>query len=97
MENSRAWERYAWLAGVVFVVALVAESVASAVVPLNQNDSAAKIAAELYKHRDTLLVVACVSIVYAVAFLIYSGGSTECCVAIRRDSPRWRSSAACSS
>ena len=70
-QSSRGWERYAWLAGIVFVLALVAEAVVSAGVPLNQNDSATKIANGLYEHRQRLLVVACLSIVYAVAFLLY--------------------------
>jgi len=70
-QSSRGWERYAWLAGIVFVLALVAEAVVSAGVPLNQNDSATKIANGLYEHRQRLLVVAFLSIVYAVAFLLY--------------------------
>ena len=69
--SSPEYGRYAWLAGVVFVVALVAESVVSGGVPLNQNDSATKIAKELYEHRQRLLIVACISIIYAVAFLLY--------------------------
>jgi hypothetical protein len=43
MRTSRPWERYAWVAGIVFVIALVAESVVAAGVGLNQDDSAAKI------------------------------------------------------
>ena len=67
----RAWERYAWAAGVVFVLALVAEVAISVGIPVDQNSSAAKIAGELDKHRDRLLAIACLSIVYAVAFVIY--------------------------
>jgi hypothetical protein len=67
----RSWERYAWAAGVVFVVALVAETVVSAGVGLTQDDSAAKIAHALHEHQDRLVVIACVSIVYAAAFPIY--------------------------
>src|SRR5580765_1188864 len=70
-QSSRGRGRYAWLAGIVFVLALVAEADVSAGVPLNQNDSATKIANGLYEHRQRLLVVACLSIVYAVAFLLY--------------------------
>ena len=69
--SSGASGRLVWLAGVVFVVALVAESVVSIGVPLDQNDSATKIANGLYEHRQRLLIVACLSIVYAVAFLLY--------------------------
>jgi len=73
MGTSRAWERYAWVAGIVFVVALVAESVVATGVGLTQNDSAAKIANGLYEHRERLLVIAYFSIVYAAGFLIYLG------------------------
>jgi hypothetical protein len=69
--ESPGWSRYAWLAGVVFVLALLAEAVVSTAVPLDQNDSATKIAHELYVHRQRLLVVACLSIVYALMFLVY--------------------------
>ena len=64
-------ERYAWAAGILFVVALVAESVISTGVGLTQDDSARKIADGLYEHRDRLLLIAYVSIVYAAAFPIY--------------------------
>ena len=64
-------ERLAWAAGVVFVVALLAESVISTAIPLNQNDSAAKIAEEVAKHRHTVLVAAYLSVIYAVAFVVY--------------------------
>src|SRR5439155_11044250 len=39
--------------------------------PVNQNDSASTIARELSAHRDVAVAVACVSMVYAVAFLVY--------------------------
>jgi hypothetical protein len=64
-------ERYSWAAGLVFVAALVAEIVVSVGAPINQNDSAAKITSELQTHRTGLITVACLSIVYAVAFLVY--------------------------
>src|SRR5919198_598077 len=67
----RAWERYAWAAGVVFVLALVAEVAISVGIPVNQDSSAAKIASELDEHRKRLLAVAFLSIVYATAFVIY--------------------------
>jgi hypothetical protein len=71
VRTSRPWRRYAWAAGIVYVIALVAESVVAIGVGLTQNDSAAKMASALYEHRDRLLVIACLSVVYAVAFVIY--------------------------
>lgn len=65
------WERRAWAAGIVFVIALLAETAISAGLPINQNDSAAKIARELQAHRHTVLVAAYLSMVYAVAFVIF--------------------------
>src|SRR5262245_61392162 len=59
------WERRAWAAGIVFVVALLAEAVISAGIPINQDDSAAKIAAALDDHRTTVLVAGYLSTVYA--------------------------------
>jgi hypothetical protein len=38
---------------------------------LTQNDSAAKIATGLHEHRDRLLVIAYLSAIYAVTFVIY--------------------------
>jgi hypothetical protein len=64
-------ERYAWLAGVAFVLFLLGESVVAVGVPLDQNDSAAKIARELNDHRTRLTVIACLSVVYTVAFGCY--------------------------
>jgi hypothetical protein len=70
--TSEAATRYAWLAGVVFVIALVAESVVGAAgIRLTQNDSPAKIASRLHEHRKLVLLVAYLSVVYAVAFAIY--------------------------
>ena len=65
------WERYAWVAGILFVVALVAEIVVAVGVELSQNDSAAKIANGLHAHETRLIVIACMSVVYGVMFLIY--------------------------
>jgi hypothetical protein len=39
--------------------------------PINQDDSAAKIARQLHDHRHTVLITAYLSAVYAVAFVIY--------------------------
>ncbi len=68
--TSRAWERYAWAAGIVYVIALLAEIVVALGVGLTQNDSAVKIASGLHEHRDRLLVIACLSVVYATAVQI---------------------------
>jgi hypothetical protein len=68
---AQEWERYAWIAGIVYVVFLVIEAIISVGVHANQNDSAAKIARELFVHRDRAVVVACLSVIYAAAFLIY--------------------------
>jgi hypothetical protein len=70
-QTSRAWARYAWGSGIVFVIALLAESVVATGAGLTQNDSAAKIASGLAEHRDRALVIAYLSAVYAVAFVIY--------------------------
>ena len=70
--TSSAWERYAWVAGILYVIALVAETVVGVLGgALSQNASAAKIANTLYDHRGRLLVIACLSVVYAAMFLIY--------------------------
>jgi hypothetical protein len=71
VSNASVWERRAWAAGIIFVLALVAETAISAGLPINQDDSAAKIAVALRNHRNTVLVAAYLSIVYAVAFVIY--------------------------
>jgi hypothetical protein len=65
------WPRAAWWAGIVFVVVLVAETAISAVIPIDQNSSAAKIAHELDAHSTLVLVVAGLCVVYAAAFPIY--------------------------
>ena len=54
----RGWERYAWVAGIVYVIALLAKIVVALGVGLTQNDSASRIASGLHKHRDLLLVIA---------------------------------------
>jgi Domain of unknown function (DUF4386) len=59
------------VAGIVYVIALVAESVIATTLGVTQNDSAGKIASALHEHRDRLLVIAYLSVVYATAFLIY--------------------------
>src|SRR4051794_28242639 len=54
--GATAVERRAWAAGIVFVVALVAETAITAAIPINQDDSAAKIAGALHEHRTRLLL-----------------------------------------
>lgn len=49
----------------------MAESAVGVTIGLSQDDSAAKIASGLHRHRERLLVIACISIIYATAFLIY--------------------------
>jgi hypothetical protein len=71
---SGAWERYAWVAGLLSVIALAAEIVVALGVKLSQNDSAAKIANGLHAHHSRLIVIACLSVVYAVTFLTYLAG-----------------------
>lgn len=66
-----SWERYAWLAGILFVLAVLAESAIGLGVGINQNDSAAKIANMLADHRNRLVVVEGFCVVYAAMFPIY--------------------------
>ena len=70
-QSSATWERWAWAAGVVFVLALLAESAVAVGIGLTHQDSAATIAAGLHAHEGRMIAIACVSIVYAVAFVVY--------------------------
>ncbi len=86
--TSSAWERYAWVAGVFYVVALVAESVVGVLGGgVSQNASAAKIANMLFDHRGRLLVITYLSVVYAAMFLIYLAKLYDL---LRRDTDRSR-------
>jgi hypothetical protein len=87
--TSSAWERYAWVAGILYVIALVAVSVVELLGGgLSQNASAAKIANTLHDHRGRLLVIACLSVVYIAAmFLIYLAKLYDL---LRRDTDRSR-------
>jgi hypothetical protein len=67
----RDWDPLAWAGGILFVLALVAESIVSVGVSLSQDDSAAKIAGGLHAHEERLILVACLSVVYAVGFTVY--------------------------
>jgi hypothetical protein len=69
--NPRELQRWAWIGGILYVTALLAESVVSVGVKSSQDDSAAKIAHALHQHETRLIVVACISIVYAVGFVLY--------------------------
>jgi len=69
--TASVWERRAWAAGIVFVLALLAETLISAGLPINQDDSAVKIARTLHDHRNIVLVAGYLSVIYAVAFVIY--------------------------
>lgn len=66
--------RLAWVAGIVFVAALVAESLISVGVGLTHDDPTGKVAAHLSEHHQRLVVIACLSVVYAPMFLIYLSG-----------------------
>jgi hypothetical protein len=70
-QTASVWERRAWAAGIVFVVALLTEGAISAGLPINQDDSATKIARQLQDHRRIVLLAAYFSSVYAVAFVVY--------------------------
>ena len=86
--TSSAWERYAWVAGILYVIALVAVSVVGLLGGgLSQNASAAKIANTLHDHRGRLLVITCLSVVYAAMFLIYLAKLYDL---LRRDTDRSR-------
>jgi hypothetical protein len=69
--TSTVWERYAWVGGSLFVLALLADFGVAIGIPFNQNDSAAKIATALDDHSPPLLVIAGLSVVYAAMFPIY--------------------------
>jgi hypothetical protein len=71
MGSPRALERYAWIGGVLYVVALLAEGVFSLGFKLSQNDSAAKIANSLDDHHKRLILVFCLCILYVAGFFIY--------------------------
>ncbi|HEY2868719.1 MAG TPA: hypothetical protein VGJ11_04385 [Gaiellales bacterium] len=65
------WERWGWMAGIVFVLALLAESVVATGIGLTHQESAATIARGLHAHEQRMIAIACISIVYAVAFVVY--------------------------
>lgn len=69
--ESHPLERYAWLGGILYVVALVTESAISLGAKISQNDSATKIANSLADHHKRTILVACICILYAVGFTVY--------------------------
>jgi hypothetical protein len=71
MGAARALERYAWIGGVVYVVALITESALSLGFKISQDDSAAKIANSLDDHNKRLILVFCLCILYVAGFVIY--------------------------
>jgi hypothetical protein len=71
MQGPATWDRYAWAGGIIFVLALLAESVVAVGIDLTHQDSAATIASGLHANEGRLIAIACISIVYAVAFVVY--------------------------
>lgn len=71
VSGSRALERYAWLGGILYVVALLAEGIASIGFKVSQDDSGTKIAHSLDEHHTRLILVFCLCILYVVGFVIY--------------------------
>lgn len=71
MGSARALERYAWIGGILYVVALITESVISLGFKISQDDSAAKIATSLDDHHKRLILVFCLCILYVAGFVIY--------------------------
>jgi hypothetical protein len=69
--SPRTLERYAWIGGVLYVVARLTEGAISFGFRLSQNDSAAKIAHSLDDHHKRLILVFLLSIVYVAGFVVY--------------------------
>lgn len=69
--GSRALARYAWIGGILYVVALILEAVISLGFKVSQDDSAAKIATSLDDHHNRLILVFCLCILYVVGFVLY--------------------------
>jgi uncharacterized protein DUF4386 len=57
--------------GFLYVAAFLAEAGISVAIAVNQDDSAAKIANALADHHKRLVAVACLSVLYAVGFVVY--------------------------
>jgi hypothetical protein len=69
--SARTLERYAWIGGILYVVALITESVISLGFKISQDDSAAKIANSLDDHHKRLILVFCLCILYVIGFVLY--------------------------
>jgi hypothetical protein len=67
----RNWERYAWAAGILFVVALLGESIIATGIGLTHEETPASVAGALDEHRTRLLLISYFSIIYATAFVVY--------------------------
>ena len=65
------WSRYAWLGGIVYVLALLTETVIATRIDLAHDDSAARVATRLAAYTGTLIAIACISIIYALGFTVY--------------------------
>ena len=71
MGSARTLARYAWIGGILYVVALITEAVISLGFKISQSDSAAKIASSLDDHHKRLILVFCLCILYVAGFVIY--------------------------
>jgi hypothetical protein len=69
--SSRVLTRYAWIGGLLYLVALIVEAVISLGFKVSQDDSAAKIASSLDDHHNRLILVFCLCVLYVVGFVIY--------------------------
>jgi hypothetical protein len=69
--GTRTLERYAWLGGILYVVALVTEAVISLGFKVSQDDTATKIATSLDDHHTRLVLVFCLCILYVVGFVVW--------------------------
>lgn len=69
--RSTELHRYIWAAGIVFVVALLAETIVGSGFGVTHEDSATEIANAMAAHRGRLLAIAYLSTIYAPMFVIY--------------------------
>lgn len=71
MGSPHTLERYAWIGGVLYVVALITETAISLGFKISQDDSAAKIANSLDDHHQRLILVFSLCILYVAGFVLY--------------------------
>jgi hypothetical protein len=69
--GAQSLQRHAWIAGIVYVVALLAESIIATGVGLTHHETPQSVAQSVGDHHTRLLLVAYISIVYAAAFVVY--------------------------